>query len=366
MTKKVFIVANNPWYLYNFRLNLAKALTDKGYEVYFLAPEDNNYSELLKKDFKFINIFIDSKGINPFKDFKTIYEFYKIYRRLKPNIVLNFTIKPNIYSSFICRYLNIDCISNITGLGTLFIKENFITKLAKYLYKISLKKNKVVFFQNKDDKELFLDNNLICEKTKTDVLPGSGVDLDKFKPIAKYNKDKFIFLFIGRLIKDKGIVELIEASLILNKKYNNFELWLLGEFGVQNNTTITKEDLNEWLKNDLIKYLGKTDAVQIVISKSDCVVLPSYREGTPRSLLEAAAMETPIIATNAVGCKDVVNDNINGFLCEVRNSKDLAIKMEKMLNLSDNQRRLMGKAGREKIIIDYDEKIVISKYLFEL
>lgn len=366
MIKKLFIVANNSWYLYNFRLNLAMSLKNKGYEVYFLAPEDNKYSELLKKDFKFINVFIDSKGINPFKDLKTIYQFYKIYREVKPNIVLNFTIKPNIYSSLVCRYLYIDCISNITGLGTIFIKENFVTKLAKYLYKISLKRNKVVFFQNKDDRDLFLKNNLLCKKSKIDVLPGSGVDLDKFKPITEYKSEKFIFLFIGRLIKDKGIFELIEASLILNKKYDNFKLWLLGEYGVQNNTAITQKDLDKWLKNDFIKYLGKTDDVKSVISKSDCVVLPSYREGTPRSLLEAAAMEKPIVTTNTVGCKEVVNDSINGFLCDVKNSKDLSIKMGKILDLSDDERMLMGKAGRERVILYFDERLVINKYLCEV
>ncbi|WP_258058383.1 glycosyltransferase [Campylobacter hyointestinalis] len=168
------------------------------------------------------------------------------------------------------------------------------------------------------------------------------MDLDKFKPSPKVDNDKFIFLFIGRLIRDKGISELIEASIMLGAKYDNFKIWLLGELGVQNNTAISQDELNGWLKNDFIEYLGTTDNVADIIAKSDCVVLPSYREGTPRSLLEAAAMAKPIITTNTVGCRDVVSDGINGLLCEVANAKDLAGKMEKMLNSSTEQQRLWG------------------------
>lgn len=205
-----------------------------------------------------------------------------------------------------------------------------------------MNKNKSIFFQNDDDKKLFLKYNSISQQNNIDVLPGSGVDLDKFKPSPKVDNDKFIFLFIGRLIRDKGISELIEASIMLGAKYDNFKIWLLGELGVQNNTAISQDELNEWLKNDFIEYLGTTDNVADIIAKSDCVVLPSYREGTPRSLLEAAAMAKPIITTNTVGCRDVVSDGINGLLCEVRNAKDLADKMEKMLNSSTEQQRLWG------------------------
>ncbi|CUU82610.1 Alpha-1%2C4-N-acetylgalactosamine transferase PglJ %2C CAzY family GT4 [Campylobacter hyointestinalis subsp. hyointestinalis] len=362
---KIIIISNTSWSIYNFRFNLATALIDNGYEVAIVAPKDR-YTSKLNQKFNVYNVDIDSNGINPIKDIKTIFELYKVYKQLKPDIVLNFTIKPNIYSSLICRYLKIPCISNITGLGTIFIKQNFITKIAKFLYKIALNKNKSIFFQNDDDKKLFLKYNLISQKNNIDVLPGSGVDLDKFKPSPKVDNDKFIFLFIGRLIRDKGISELIEASIMLGAKYDNFKIWLLGELGVQNNTAISQDELNGWLKNDFIEYLGTTDNVADIIAKSDCVVLPSYREGTPRSLLEAAAMAKPIITTNTVGCRDVVSDGINGLLCEVRNAKDLAGKMEKMLNSSTEQQRLWGGVGREKIIQKYDEKFIIYKYLLHI
>lgn len=359
----IFIVVNNSWYAYNFRLNLARSLKKEGYEVCFVAPYDKKYSELLKEEFKFYDIYVDSKGINPLLDLKTIYLFYKLFITHKPEIVLNFTIKPNIYSSIIARLLGIKAISNITGLGTVFIKQTIVTKIVKLLYKFALKNNYVTFFQNKDDKKLFLQNKLVLNKN-IDVLPGSGVDLKKFKPIKKSKENKkFKFLLIARLLRDKGIIEYIDAIKVIKSKYKNVEFHLLGAVGVSNNTAITHEELDFWVKNDLVVYLGMTDNVQEVISQADCVVLPSYREGVPRSLLEASAMEKPIIATNVVGCKEVVKHGVNGFLCEVKNPYDLAKYMEIMINTSSERRLEMGKAGRVKMLNEFDEEIVISKYL---
>lgn len=362
MSKKIIIVANNAWYAYNFRLNLARALKSFSFDVSFIIPFDEKYTTFLKKEFHVDDIFIDPKGINPKNDFRTIKELYKIFKKNKPNMVLNFTIKPNIYSSLVCGILGIPCISNITGLGTIFIKESLVTKIAKLLYKKALSYNSKVFFQNTDDQNLFISLKLV-EKIKVDILPGSGVDLNKFRPIVKKEDDYFKFLMIARLLKDKGILELIEAIKILKTKKYNFDVHLLGEIGVQNNTAVKQEELDEWVADKLVVYLGKTDNVEDVISTVDCVVLPSYREGTPRSLLEACAMKKPIIATNAVGCKKVVDDNINGFLCEVRNPIDLARKMENMINLSFEDRLKMGSLGREKMEKQFDERIVINKYI---
>ena len=361
--KKIAIVLNSSWYAYNFRLNLAKSLKRSGYKVVFIAPYDKKYSELLKKEFDFHNINIDAKGINPVSDFKTIVFLYKLYKKIKPDMVLNFTIKPNIYSSIVSGIIGIKSINNITGLGTIFIKQSLVTKVAKLLYKVALGFNSKVFFQNNDDKELFISNGLVLEY-KCDLLPGSGVDLNKFIPNVKnINDNKFKFLLIARLLKDKGIIEFIEAIKIVKNKYENIEFQILGAVGVNNKTAITKEELQTWIDNDLVNYLGVTDNVQDVIADVDCVVLPSYREGTPRSLLEACAMEKPIIATNVVGCKEVVDDGVNGYMCKVQDAKDLANKMEIMINLSNEERTDMGKAGRKKIVKEFDEKIVINKYL---
>ena len=360
--KKVVIVLNSSWQAYNFRLNLARALKENKYKVIFIAPYDKKYSELLKNEFDFYNINIDPKGINPIHDFKTMISLYKLYNIITPDIVLNFTIKPNIYSSLVSGLLDIKVISNISGLGTIFIKQSVVTKIAKLLYKVALRFNGKVFFQNNDDKTLFIENNLVSEK-KSDLLPGSGVDLNKFIPIKKQDDEVFKFLLIARLLKDKGILEFIEATKIIKDKCFNVEFQLLGSVGVANKTAISSEELQVWIDSGLVNYLGTTDNVQNVIANVDCVVLPSYREGTPRSLLEACAMEKPIITTNVVGCKEVVDDGINGYLCEVKNEKDLATKMEVMINLSDEERLVMGKAGRNKIVNEFDEKIVINKYL---
>ncbi|WP_039920126.1 glycosyltransferase family 4 protein, partial [Sulfurimonas gotlandica] len=297
--KKVAIVLNSAWQAYNFRFNLARSLKNANYEVCFIAPYDEKYSKLIEEEFNFHHIKIDAKGINPVSDLKTMVSLYKLYKRIKPDIVLNFTIKPNIYSSIVTGVLDIKVISNITGLGTIFIKQTLVTKVAKLLYKIALGFNNKVFFQNSDDMNLFIDNSLI-KKEKTDLLPGSGVDLNKFIPIVKKSDDKLKFLLIARLLKDKGILEYIEAIKIIKNKYENIEFQILGAVGVENNTAITEEELQVWIDNKLINYLGVTDNVQDVISEADCIVLPSYREGTPRSLLEACAMEKPIIATNVV------------------------------------------------------------------
>ncbi len=359
---KVTIVLNSAWQAYNFRLNLAKSLKENGYEVVFIAPYDKKYSELLKKEFEFSDINIDAKGINPVSDFKTIISLYKLYKTIKPDVILNFTIKPNIYSSIVSGVLGIKSISNITGLGTIFIKQSLVTKIAKLLYKVALGFNNKVFFQNNDDKSLFINNGLVQEY-KCDLIPGSGVDIKKFSPV-KYEGDGIIkFLVVARVLKDKGIYEYVEAAKILKLKYSNIELQLLGEVGVENKTAISEEELDSWIDEGLINYLGTSDNVEQFLAEVDCVVLPSYREGTPRSLLEAASMEKPIVTTNVVGCKEVVDDGVNGFLCEVKNAEDLAKKMEMVINSSDEQRISMGKAGRKKIVREFDEKIVIDKYL---
>lgn len=360
--KKIAIVINSSEYAYKMRLNLAKSIKEKGYSVIFIAPYDKKYSELIKQEFEFMHLEIDAKGINPIKDLKTIFQLYNIFKELKPNVLLNFTIKPNIYSALVGGVLDIKSLNNITGLGTIFIKKSFITNIAKMLYKFAFKSNHKVFFQNNEDLNLFLENKLI-KINKTELIPGSGVDLNKFIPKDKIDNKKFVFLMIARILKDKGIYEYIEASKIIKEKYCDVEFQLLGACDSKNNTAISKIEIDNWIKKGLINYLGTTDDVPFYISSSDCVVLPSYREGVSRSLLEAAAMERPLIATNVPGCKEVVDDNKNGFLCKVKDSKDLVDKMEKMLSLSENERIDMGKEGRNKIIREFDEKFVINKYI---
>ncbi len=367
--KKIAISINTSWNIYNFRLGLIKALQKEGFEVYAIAPKDDYSNQLDELGVKHIDIFISNKGTNPIEDIKTIWQYYKIYKKLKPDIALHYTIKPNIYGTIGARLAGVKVINNISGLGTVFLNDSISSKIARNLYKIALIFSKKVFFQNPHDRELFIKNKLV-KKSKTDLVPGSGIDTRKFKPLEKENKGgKFKFLFIARLVKDKGIIEYVEAARIIKnlkfkiENYIDIEFQILGAFYPGNPTAITKEQMGKWIEKGVINYLGVSDSVQDFIKKSDCVVLPSYREGLSRVLLEAASMAKPIITTDTPGCKDVVDDGINGFLCKVKDSKDLAKKMKKMLNLSKYERINMGKVGREKIINEFDEKIVIKKYL---
>ena len=239
-----------------------------------------------------------------------------------------------------------------------------MTKIAKWLYKYSQSKASKIFFQNSDDFEMFICEKLV-DKQKCDILPGSGVDTEKFKPLNLEKKDNiFRFLLVARMLWDKGIGEYVEAAKIVKQKYSDVEFQLLGFLDVANKTAISKKQMQKWVDSGIVNYLGVSDNVKEQIAQSDCIVLPSfYREGTPRVLLESASMAKPIITTDSVGCRNVVDDGINGFLCKVKNSQDLANKMEMMINLSEDERRVMGKAGREKMIKEFDEKIVIEKYL---
>lgn len=359
--KTVVVVSNTSWNIYNFRLNIIKALSNIGYRVVIVAPKDN-YSSQLSSDYEYHELFMDNKGTNPLKDMKTLISFYNIYKRIKPDIILNYTIKPNIYSTIAGDMLGVKTINNISGLGTAFISENFTTRIVKWLYKYSQAKASQVFFQNLDDYNLFTEQKLV-EPNKCDIIPGSGVDLTKFTPAPVTEKNTMKFLMIARILRDKGIYEYIDAVKIVKSKYHNIEFQLLGEIGVANQTAIDKEEVDNWVQEGIINYLGTTDNVAQIISDADCVVLPSYREGTPRSLLEACAMAKPIITTNVTGCKDIVEDGLNGYLCEVKNSVDLASKIETMINLSLKDRNKMGLYARKKIVNEYDENIVIKKYI---
>jgi len=363
---RIAIVSNTSWSLFNFRFELAKAIRKAGYEIVLIAPYDD-YSNRLSEEFEYHDIAMNNKGTNPKEDIKTTIDFYKLYKEIQPDVVLHYTIKPNIYGTIACCLLEIKTINNIAGLGTLFIKQNFVTKIAKWLYKYSQSKASKIFFQNSDDFEVFTDEGLV-EKVKCDILPGSGVDTGKFIPVeVEKEEDVFRFLFVARMLWNKGTGEYVEASKLIKVKYKNVEFQMLGFLDVDNHSAVTKEKMKEWVDTGYVKYLGVSDDVKKEIAKADCIVLPSfYREGTPRVLLESASMAKVIITTDNVGCRDVVDDEVNGYLCKVRDSKDLALKMEMMLNLSEDKRIRMGKLGREKMISEFDESIVIRKYLDSL
>ncbi|WP_428353523.1 glycosyltransferase family 4 protein [Methyloprofundus sp.] len=360
--KTIAIVINTSWNIYNFRLGLMQALQEEGYRIIAIAPTDS-YSPMIEAlGFEFHNITMNNKGTNPLEELKLIWAFCQLYKKLKPDVLLHYTIKPNIYGAIAARLNGIPVISNISGLGTVFLNDKLSSKIARYLYRVFLHIPKVVFFQNKDDRALFIDLKLVAE-SKADVIQGSGIDITKFSPHArKKNNKAFSFLFIARLVKDKGLMEYLEAAKIIKSKYPEVQFDVLGAFYPGNPTAITEKEMMSWQRDGIVNYLGTSDDVESIISQTDCVVLPSYREGLARVLLEAAIMSKPIVTTDVPGCRDVVVDGENGFLCQVRNVQDLADQMEKMIKLDESERGLMGQKGREKVIAEFDEKYVLVKY----
>jgi glycosyltransferase involved in cell wall biosynthesis len=360
----VAIVLNTSWNIYNFRLALIHALRNVGYKVILIAPKDEYSHKLEEEGFLYYDIKMNNKGINPFEDLLLIHDFYKIYRKVKPDILLNYTIKPNIYSSLAAKCLGIPVINNITGLGTVFLNNNLSSHIARWLYKISLRNNSVVF-QNRDDMRLFIEKKLLEEKSVT-LIPGSGIDTERFKSAESVSRNtKFTFLMIARLIKDKGIEEYIEAIRLVHQSENREKCTfkILGSLYLSNPTAISQKELDSWIEEGLIEYLGHSDNVQEEIEKVDCVVLPSYREGLSRVLLEASSMAKPIITTDVPGCRDVVDSGVNGYLVKVKNSVELAEAMERMVNLPLEELTRMGEEGRKKVVNNFSQEKVIAKYL---
>ena len=250
----------------------------------------------------------------------------------------------------------------ITGLGTAFITNNWLTKIVRYLYRIALSSVSIVFFQNTDDKNIFINNQLVSKKVCR-MTPGSGVDLEKFSFLRMPTSQNIVFLLIARMLLDKGVSEFVKAATAVNSKMPNTQFQLLGPLGVQNRTAITISQMNKWEKNDVIEYLGETDNVLRYIEKATCIVLPSYREGTSRVLLEAAAMGRPIITTDVPGCREIVEHGKNGFLCKPKDKLDLEKKMIDMLLMSRSDRQAMGEKGRQKVEKEFNQDIVIDLYL---
>lgn len=367
MHKKVAIVINTSWNIFNFRLGLLKALQEEGYHVVAIAPTDEYSQKLEDLGIKHYDIKINNKGTNPIEDAKLVFAFRKLYKEIVPDVILQYTIKPNIYGSIAAGMLGIPVISNISGLGTVFLNNSVSSKVAHFLYKVALKVPQKVFYQNAHDRQLFIDKRLVSAE-KTALLPGSGIDTEVFKPnkAMKLNHGTLKFLFVARLVKDKGLLEYVEAAKMMLKDGSSsnkkIEFYILGAFYPGNPTAITELEMKMWEDAGIITYLGVSDNVTAVIEEYDCIVLPSYREGLSRVLLEAASMAKPIITTNVPGCKEVVEDGVNGYLCDVRNVDSLAQQMEKMSTLSTLERLEMGQQGRKKVRTEFDEALVIEKY----
>lgn len=342
-----------------------KKLKAMGFEVIAVAPKDE-YSEALEKEgFLYFEIKnLDRKGKNPLKDLRLFLEYFNLYKRIKPNLVINYTIKPNIYGALACGVLRIPSISVITGLGYTFIRKNWLTELIKILCRLAFRFNSYVLFLNREDMETLKD----FVRDKAVLILSEGINTEHFNPDfcskGRENPEKFVFLYVGRFLKDKGIIELIKAGEKLYEERKDFEIWLLGSLDSGNPQSLTEDEMKNLEKLPFVKFLPFAKDVRPFICNADCVVLPSYyREGVPRSLLEAMAMEKPIITTDAPGCRETCREGVNGFLVKPRDIDNLYQAMKNMLFLDRTSREKMGKEGRKLVVEKFDEKIIVNKYI---
>ena len=348
-------------------MGLIEALIDEGHEVICIAPSDEHAKLIQDKGIPFIPLkLLARKGTNPLSDYRLMNEIKSILKKEKIGLVLNYTIKPVIYGTLAAHALKIKVINTVTGLGYSFLSTGIVNRLVKKLYRYSLKFSSVVAFQNQDDQKLFLDNKLV-EPSKTTIIPGSGINTSHFKPSQVQNSNgSTSFLFIGRLLYDKGIREFLSAASLTVKQNPTASFDIVGKLDENNPSAVSKEFLNEWTSKEYIHYHGEVNDTRPFIEKSNVVVLPSYREGLPRVMLEAMAMAKPIIASNAPGCRDTVNHGKNGFMVPVKDSETLAQTMQDMVELGNDKRNEMGEFGRKMVLEKFDEQIIIEKYIKQI
>jgi glycosyltransferase involved in cell wall biosynthesis len=362
--KKIAIIENHELGIYSIRHDLVKAIAEN-YDLDVLTELDDSFKN---GDLESLVRFVDvgKAVLNPLAAVKYLSSLHKALKESKPDVCITFTIRPAIYGNLVTNRLKISTISTITGTGPLFESKSLSYTIARWLYKRVLKKTKFVFFPNYDDLNEFVNRGYI-NKGQAKRVPGSGVNNAQFAPqqSSRKNDGKFIFLYISRLLKDKGIMEFVESASIVKSQFPNAEFHIVGPLwgGNKKSLTVTEKELNDWIEKKLIIYHNKQVDVRPFIADADCVVMPSYREGMSNVLLEAASMARPLIATDVTGCKDIVEDGVNGFLCKVKNSEDLSLKMKKMMGLSVLEREQMGIKGREKMIKEFDKKLVIQMYL---
>ncbi|MFC3199221.1 glycosyltransferase family 4 protein [Parapedobacter deserti] len=366
MAGKICLVSNTGWSFVRFRIDVIKSLVAAGYEVLLLMPADAFARQLASLGAKVVLLqSLYPKGLNPVKDIMLYREFKRIYREEKPDLIIQYTIKPNIYSTWAAKRYGIPTIAVITGLGYAFINKGVVTAIAKQLYRLTLRKTERVWFLNRDDLDFFVSHGLVDHR-RAFRIPGEGVNcVDTFNPelfLPAADRGVFRFLFVGRLLYDKGIAEFVEAAKRIKRAYPDTVFLVLGYLNVENPAAVQETRLNEWIGDGWIRYLGAVDDVRSVLVDCDCVVLPSYREGMSTTLQESAAMGKPLIASDIPGCKELIDDGDNGYLCRVKDVDSLTACMERMINLSQDMRRSMGQKGRDKMIKEYSVDRIISIY----
>lgn len=373
--KKIVVSSNTSWSVFNFRLELINYLAAKGYSVEIISPNDSYSDKLRDLGFVVHTIKMASSNISPFTDLVSIFQYVAILRRIKPDYYLGFTAKPNIYGGYIAALLGSRVVNNIAGLGRTFSNKGVLQSVMQFMYRIGLSKSYHIFFQNKDDLALFENSGLLGKGTHS-ILPGSGVNTHRFIPrssechmtslksqaVSGSLKAKFTFLFSARLLLEKGIREYINAARDICRDFQDVKFKVLGKH-TGSVAEIPMQELDKACSEGVIEYLGITDDVVSVLHGVDCFVLPSYyREGVPRSLLEAGSCALPLITTDSVGCRETVIDGINGFLVMPQDYVSLRDAIKKMLSLSKDDVMLMGEASRKYMMANFSEALVFERY----
>jgi glycosyltransferase involved in cell wall biosynthesis len=345
---------------------LIRALEAEGHQVLVIAPLDEHifYLNQLRHTTHQPLKNLARKGRNPLNELRLISELLKIFKREKPDLVINYTIKPNIYSNIAAKLRGIPSICVVTGLGYSFLHNGLTNFISQKLYKFSFKKADKVIFENQDDCQLFIDDK-ICKSEQAVAMKGCGVDTEYFTPNYSQNlsKPNKVFTFIGRLLYDKGIVEFVKAARLVKKEFPEAVFWIAGELDDNNPAALPEDILSQWIENQHVTYKGHVQDIRSIIDVSDIVVLPSYREGMPRVILEALAMGKPVITTDTAGCRETVEIGKNGFLVPIKNVPELAETMRKCCRLSKERLLAMGQYSREKAVTEFDEQIIVNSFM---
>ena len=357
---KIAIISNNSNGLYLFRRQLISTLINSGHEVYILTPFDSDVERLKSLGVRLFETPLDRRGKNFFKDLTLIKLYNTILKKIRPDIVLTYTIKPNIYGGIVSKRLKILYCANVTGIGTAFQQDGILKKFVTILNRFALANAKTVFFENSCNRDAFVENKIV-KLSKTCVLSGAGVDLSYFNYQEYPNNDVFKFLFIGRIMKEKGIEELLESMRRLVKDGEKCTLDVVGALEEDYGDELKRFELEGWLK-----YHGFQEDVRPFIGKCDCFVLPSYHEGMANTNLECAASGRPIITSNIPGCREAVIENVTGILCEAKEADSLYEAMKLMIRTSLKKRELMGKEGRYYMFERFDKNAVINETIKQI
>lgn len=357
---KIVLVANTGWNIYNFRKGLVQSFIADGHEVVFITPEDTYVPLVTEWGARWVGVPLEGTGKNPIKDGIYWVRLYRTFRKEQPSFILSFTIKSNIYACLAAGMLRRKVICNVSGLGTVFLAEGVLKKSALFLYRIAFRFASFVFFQNEDDKSLF-QSHLSISDGRTGVLPGSGIDLKRFQKIPYQAKNTFHFLMVSRLLIDKGVREYAEAAAHFLQN-ENVSFTLVGSLDLSHPRSIAKESLTQWIEDGRLEYIPHSDDIPALMATHDAIVLPSYREGTSRTLLEGAATGRALIASDVPGCREVIDNGRNGFLCEVKSAKKLIDKLQLYMALDKEEREQMAKESRKLAEERFDEGRVIDAY----